>query len=606
MTGKRCSLLLLLLAAVVALAVLGRAADSRATDPAAARSATTIGKPIYGINFISSAEDRAPGSGRTADSLEQQYQNGLATGAGWNRWPLYWFNVEQGPDSFNWSTQDATVQADIAHGLRLNAILLGTPPFYTTDPGGARSLAQPLPRPGGISLNAPEQATPVGLYEPVFSDGTDTPGAGKSINPANKWARFVAVAVDRYRPGGVLAQAAGWPAGTGVTHWEMWNEPDLEIFWDASVEDYARLLKVGYLAAKHTDPNAVVLFGALANNFAKLSYYRDVLTIFDDDPQAAAHGFYHDILATHSYFYAWQSYYHVLRAGNAMGDFGLDKPIWLNETGVPAWNDYPGPTWDPGSALRATLDEQAAYTIQTAFYGLYAGAEAVFHFQLYDGCGNQPQGTDFPPHDGNLCDENGDLVGQPGFPCAGDANGLYRNPTDAACFTQHPNPVSPRPNQTAYRLLTQYVRDVEPYWRERPGDPQCLGPGGIQVPPMEWMAFYRQEAQERVVGLWTLCGDDETAELPATSPDGKALLVRLDGSTETITATNGRYVILLRGATNRNPFPGQSVNPIYPIGGEPVLVIESDDGAGPQPTPTPTRPPNLTEASYLPVTVTQP
>jgi hypothetical protein len=451
----------------------------------------------------------------------------------------------------------------------------------------------------------------VGLYEPVFSDGTDLPGVGKTINAANKWARFVAQAVDRYRPGGVLAQANGWPAGVGVTHWEMWNEPDLTSFWDASVEDYARLLKVGYLTAKHTDPQATVIFGALANNFAKLSYYRDVLTIFDGDAQAVANGFYHDILATHSYFYAWQSFYHVLRAGNTMGDFGLDKPIWLNETGVPAWSDYPGPTWDSASALRATTVEQAAYTIQTAFYGLYAGAEAVFHFQLYDGCGNQPQGTDFPPHSGELCDANGDLVGKPGFPCAGDANGLYTNPTDAACFTQHPNPVSPRQNQVAYRILTQYLQDVEPYWRQRPGEKKCLGPGGVEVPPMEWMAFYRAATQQRIVGLWTLCGDNETAIIPATSPGGSALLVRLDGSTVALQAINGVYTIDLPSATNRNPFPGQSVNPIYPIGGAPVLLIESDDGSGPPPTPTPvatpsptpTRPPNLNENAFLPLTV---
>ncbi len=461
-------------------------------------------------------------------------------------------------------------------------------------------------------MNAPEQATPVDLYAPVFADGTDQPGPGKSINPANKWAIFVATAVDRYRPGGVLAQANGWPAGVGVTHWEMWNEPDLTSFWDASLEDYARLLKVGFLAAKNTDPGATVLFGALANNFAKLNYYRDVLTVFEGDSQAAANGYYHDVLATHSYFYAWQSFYHVLRARNAMGDFGLDKPIWLNETGVPAWNDYPGPTWDPSSALRATTAEQAAYGIQTAFYALTAGADAIFHFQLYDGCGNQPQGTDFPPHSGELCDGNGDLIGQPGFPCAGDANGLYSNPTDAACFTQHPNPASPRQNQNAYRILTQYVYDVQPYWRQRPGEKKCLGPGGVDVPPMEWIALYRESTQERIVGMWTLCGDNETADIQATSPERHGAPGPADGSTETIQAVNGRYSIDLPGATNRNPFPGQDINPIYPIGGGPVILIESDDGSGLQPTPTPaptmtpTRPPNLFEKSYMPITAVAP
>ncbi|MEZ4518276.1 MAG: hypothetical protein R3C44_16130 [Chloroflexota bacterium] len=226
--------------ALAVVAVVAFVAATQATSPAAERTVSDDSShPAYGVNFISSAEDHAPGSGRTADSLEQQYQNGLATGATWNRWPLYWFNIEQSPDNFNWATQDATIQADMAHGLQLNAILLGTPPFYTTGLTAGLSTIQPLPRQGGLSLNAPEQATPVGLYEPVFDDGTDVPGAGKTINPDNHWARFVALAVDRYRPGGVLAQANIWGAGVGVTHWEMWNEPDLDSFGDASVEDYA-------------------------------------------------------------------------------------------------------------------------------------------------------------------------------------------------------------------------------------------------------------------------------------------------------------------------------------------------------------------------------
>lgn len=541
-------------------------------------------RPIFGVNFISSAEEREPDSSRTADSIARQYQNGLATGATWNRWPIYWFNVEQSADNFNWSTQDATVADDLAHGLHVNAILLGTPGFYRNGAavidqsgGTALSTTQEQGSGGDLSLQSPQTATPTGLYEGVFTDGSDIPASGKTINPNNKWARFVTMAINRYKPGGELAIAQGWPAGVGITHWEMWNEPDLDSFWDASLEDYARLVKVGYLAAKYADPQAVVLFGALANNFQKLNYYRDVLAIYQDDPLAAEQNYYHDILATHSYFYAWQSFYHVFRAQNAMDAIGMDKPIWLNETGVPAWNDYPGPVWDSKSALRATAEEQASHAIQTAFYALTAGAEAIFHFQLYDGCGNQPQGTDFPPHNGELCTADGELVGQPGIPCAGDANGLYTNPTDAACFTQHPQAETGRQNLVALQVLTRYLQDVQPYWRERPGEATCLGPAGIMTPHQEWIAFYRESTKERIVGMWTLCGDDVTAEINATSSNGTATLVTADGQTQMMTAVDGVYTIPLHGATNRNPFPGQDVNPIYPIGGSPVLLIEIDE-----------------------------
>jgi hypothetical protein len=233
--------------------------------------------------------------------------------------------------------------------------------------------------------------------------------------------------------------------------------------------------------------------------------------------------------------------------------------------------------WDAQSALRATTEEQASYAIQSAFYALAAGAEAVFHFQLYDGCGNQPQGTDFPPHNGELCTAEGELVGHPGFPCAGDANGLYSNPTDAACFTRHPQPETGRPNLAAFQVVARYLQGAEPYWRQRPGETTCLGPAGIMTAHQEWIALYRPSSKERIVGMWTLCGEAMVAEIPATSPAGTATLVTAGGQTTVITATDGVYSIPLRGATNRNPFPGQDVNPIYPIGGSPVLLVELDE-----------------------------
>jgi len=558
--------------------VRGRALANGATRVSSAPAAVTDA-PIFGVAFISSAEDRAPGSGRTAQSLEQQYAKGQQTGAAWNRWPFYWFNIEPSPGVFNWATQDATVLADVAHGFNIDAILLGTPGFYKLD-DTARASRVPRLRPGELSLDAPERATPLGLHEPAFSDGSDTLAAGKTPNPANKWAVFVTAAVNRYKPGGALAVANGWPAGVGVTYWEMWNEPDLAIFWDASIEDYARLLKVGYLAAKAADPTATVLFAGLANSYAsndKFEYYRRVLAIFDADPAADQYGFYHDILPTHSYFHAWKSWYHVYRARGAMHDFGFEKPIWLNESGVAIWNDYPGPVWDSLSALRATEGEQADYVIQSALYALFAGADGIFHFQLYDGCGNQPAGTNFPPHNGELCDEHNQYQGKP---CAGDANGLFRNPTDMLCFTQHPQPGTARSSLSAYQVLTTYLAGTEPYWRTREGEAGVC-PGQVnptdKTPPQEIVAFYREATGERIVGLWTLCNREETAILDATSPDGRATLVYPDGRTQPIAAVEGHYTIALPPATNRNPFPaGQSPNPLYPIGGSPVLLVEKD------------------------------
>lgn len=539
--------------------------------------------PIYGVNFISAPE-------RLANA--EQYQNGLSTGATWNRWPMYWFNVERSAGLYCWNPTisgcdgvpdtDTAVSGDINHGLKSNAILLGTPGFYTTN---LTRLANPYQvfRRNEFEIQALNAATPQGLYAPVFNDGSDLPGAGKQINPENKWALYVHAAVTRYKPGGVLAQQLSWPQGVGVTHWEMWNEPDLNIFWNSSVADYARLLKVGYLAAKQADPQAQILFAGLANNAVAAAghtdIYNQVMALYDADPLAAQFGYFHDILATHSYFTAWQSWYHVWRAGRTLSSRGLNKPIWLNETGVPAWNDYPGPVWDPASSLRANVDEQANYVIQSALYATFAGADAIFHFQLYDGCGNQPAYTNFPPHNSELCTLDGMLTTDPTKPCAGDANGLFRNPSNDpsfTCFTQHPQPGTPRSNLAAYRVLTTYVRDVTPLLRQRQGAPKCVGPwNGEVVPPIEVIGFRQPSTGKRVIGMWTLCGDNETAVIAAANPAGTALLVAANGSTQTITAQNGVYSIQLPGATNRNPYPfGEFPAPFYPIGGQPYILIE--------------------------------
>src|SRR5690606_16708669 len=199
--------------------------------------------------------------------------------------------------------------------------------------------------------------------------------------------------------------------------------------------------KVGYLAAKHADDEAQVLFGGLAN-FSWPTFYDQVLSIYDDDALADGNGYYHDILATHNYSYSWRSWQYVFNATNTMRAHGLQKLIWLNESGVRAWNDYPGPVWDPNSAFSATKSEQADFVIQSALYATFAGADAIFHFQLYDGCGNQPAGTDFPPHNVELCKPDGRLVRDPRIPCAGDANGLFINNFDAASFAHNPTSAS--------------------------------------------------------------------------------------------------------------------------------------------------------------------
>lgn len=520
--------------------------------------------PAYGLNRISNSE--------LSSVPEAHYQNGLSTGATWDRWPMYWSRIEfPNPGEFHWDYQDTAVKGVIDHGLKLNAILLGTPNFYRTDRSSAPT-SQPTPNVptySPVALDTLQSGVPMGLEAPIFADGTDIPGDGKAINVDNKWAVFVETAVNRYKPGGILAQQEGWAGGSGVTHWEMWNEPDLTHFWDGTAEDYARLLKVGYLAAKHADPHAQVIFGGLADiysAFFDIPFLTAVLEIYDTDPLALSHNHFHDIIAVHNYSYAKRTWKAVYIAKQRLAARNLNNEIWLNESGVSVWDDYPGPVCDPYSPYRANMSEQANFIIQNALYARVNGADNIFFFSLYDECGNMPENFNPPYFPPEQCGSN-----PPSPHYAGDAFGLFRNSSaSSTCTTQHPNPSTPRPSLAAYQMLTQYFVNVNWLWRAIPGQ-QGSGNGLHEL-----IAFYQPHTQSRVLGMWAITNEPATAVFNSTNSQQTGLLISPDGVAQPITATNGVFTITLLGATNNNTPTGEGY---YSIGGRPFLLIEQDDVA---------------------------
>jgi hypothetical protein len=511
----------------------------------------------YGLNFVSSADSQADAA---------RYSKAISTGAGWNRWPLYWYNVETSSGVFDWSYGDPVVQADRANGFKTELILMGTPGFYAT--GGSADQRAPQVGEGmagwehsGFTALAPTSTaatSPRGLFEPVFADGSDTRDTGKAINADNPWAVFVAEVVAHYSP-------------MGITNYEIWNEEDYDFFWAGTEAEYAQLLKVAYLAAKSVNPEAQIIFGGLAN-FQQPNFLAEVLAILAQDPDVVSHNWYFDILATHSYGTAWESWKHVWRAEAALRNHGLAKEIWLNESGSPAWNDYPGPTWDPESIYRSTMEEGAAYVIQSALYAKYAGASVIFHFQLYDDCGNDPAGTDFPPAEPP---SNASSVCEIYDPCGGDAFGLIRNRQDGDCYTQHPEPDTARPAFDAFQVLTDHLTGLKPLWRSIPST-------------YEEIAFYRPSTKERVLALWSLVGTSQKVKVESTG--SSAQLIDQEGTVTNLTPTDGVYTLDLEPATNQN----SSTTPwsAYSIGGPPLILVETDTQApqvevNPMPTLSP-------------------
>jgi len=459
-----------------------------------------------GITFVAYLND-------LDQNAPTRYRRALELGAGWTRYPIYWNVVERTSGQYDWSGYDRLLTADHRAGLQTNAILLATPSFYQA--GGSV----------------------VGLYEPIFSNGSDTPTPNSGLNPNNVWAQWVFATVNRYKPNGMLAQTV---PGVGVRVWEVWNEPDLDLFWSGTQADYARLLKVAYLVIKQVDPSATVMFGGLAYGNPDTEDWLDaVLQIYATDPAAPLNQWYMDAIGIHSYIEARRTALIIARMRQTLERYALSKPIWLNETGISVWDDYPGPTFAADNPLerrwRGTQQQQANFVLQSSAYAFAAGAEKVFFHQLYDDCGNDSRY---------------------------DAFGLYRNPRGADCFGDHPQADTPRPSAGAFRLLARF------FGNGNFTDGQIIRRPDGSV----FIQFMRPNSSERITVLWNELASDNTITWSAESLN--ATLYSYTGEQFTLTPTEGAYRVTLPPAVlNDDPVraPGQTTL----IGGTTYIMVEN-------------------------------
>lgn len=490
------------------------------------------GNDRFGLCFVSAPD---------APAGEARYEGALAAGARWDRWPLYWNWIDAGgyagPHPGGTHDYDRLVGEELAHGLTPLVILMGTPARYSSAPGNTATPVEEPALPVGESLANSAVLPPVGLFEPIFDDGTDTPGPARQINPVNVWADFVFNTVDRYRPGGMLAREQGWPAGQGVRHWEIWNEPDYDLFWQGSVADYYRLLEVAYKSAKSADPEATVILGGLAF-YDKPDWFPAFLRLAGGDPGRA----YFDVLSFHHYLSIYNSERLIQQFRAAMAAAGLAGiPIWLTESGVSVWDDYPATAYDVSldEPFRATMAEQAAYVLQNSALAFYNGVERYYHFMLHDDCGDGPT----------------------------SAYGLRQNFSPHAC---NPGQGKARPAYAAYQLAAEQFRDIIPLWRDKSYE-------------QDQVAFYRAGDEARLLLLWATQGVTVTATISATGESARLYWIESTGPItqvtgsrreRTLTPDNGFYTLTLPPATNQNA--ALPTDAAYQIGGRPYLLVEQD------------------------------
>ncbi len=147
----------------------------------------------------------------------------------------------------------------------------------------------------------------------------DVPWARPAHEHLAAWKTYVRKTVRRYKD--------------HIRYWEVWNEPNLEKFWNDEPDPvaYAKLLAATYDTIKNIDPDLQVVFGGVSG--IPMDYIEGVLEAEGGDK--------FDVLAVHPYRYPHapeeRSLIEDLRElRRLMADFGHGgRPIWVTEMGYP-------------------------------------------------------------------------------------------------------------------------------------------------------------------------------------------------------------------------------------------------------------------------------
>jgi hypothetical protein len=504
--------LLSVLFALLALFVVGR---PTVADPADVTPLPPVTDPGGQLGVCYGFYEDPPDSGQRP-YLDLMYD----AGARYDRWDFSWWAIQ--PDhqgQWSWDGHESIVRAENEAGIGVLGILQWTPQWastYTALAGWLQYLASlasagtrfyahthsPLSPDGPAPFNS---FPPRNLDQPVFVNG--------QINPQNYWGYFV-YHVARHFDG------QSDPA-LHVQAWEIWNEVEGDWFWSGSANDYCQLLQVAYQAIKGDgsatggNPGATVLFAGL-HYWADPAMYTQVLDcLAAADPGGAAQHYFFDVMSVHFYSRSDNTYDMVNLIKDAMVARGMgDHPVWLTETGAPLYGDAsPGRQPLNKGDNFLSINEEAAYVIQSYANALAAGVERYYFFRA---------------HDADM----------------GEPHGLIRNDQ------------SLRPAYVAYQVAARYLRQGNQATREIKNGVSHVSLWGTP--------------QGKISVLWNRTPNPLTYTLPAAMP--AATLIDRWGVTQTISATNDVYSLPLPVATANLV----SASSDYIVGGDPLILVETD------------------------------
>lgn len=153
-----------------------------------------------------------------------------------------WAAIEREPGVYDFSVLDGFVGAAAFSHIQVMPVLFNPPPFRSS---------------------RPERSTARGTYPP---------------KRRSDMARFATAAAKRYGPKGSFWRQYPFVPRKPVRVWQVWNEPNLKIYWRPSTNAraYVRLLKTVSIALHKVDRRAEVVSAGLPNSRAGVPLTRYV------------------------------------------------------------------------------------------------------------------------------------------------------------------------------------------------------------------------------------------------------------------------------------------------------------------------------------------
>jgi hypothetical protein len=332
-----------------------------------------------------------------------------------------------------------------------------------------------------------------------------------------------------------------------VDNWIIWNEEDmftpaLRYTYDGSYEQYAQLLKVGYLNIKEVNPDAKVVIGGFAywwdKEYNRPPYLGPLLEVIKRDPDREKNNHYFDVVSVHTYTAPLNSFAEPMIMKDILTQRGMTKPIWISESNVIPYDDIKNPL--PAGQLRASLDQQASYIIQAMALSVAAGVE---HYAVYKAADEKAE------NDVELW-------------------GLIRNDRTT------------KPSYVAFQVGATYFANVKSAVFSWPGvdkptnaqyhDILASNDSRTQfVWPSQVSQVTMERTDHRTTVVWNNSPEAVTHKFSAASKT--ATLVRKNGQTDTISAKDGFYSLDL-APSNHNADPRDPS--LYLIGGDPLIIDE--------------------------------